>query len=79
MAVNTFLSIFNSAPPPPDAVEAIVTSCALFLVRVILVPAVSCTVESVPDPASNNISTLLPSCVALNVYVSPCDPVPNLT
>ena len=53
---------------PPEA--AIVTWLALSLVRVILLPAFNCTVESVPVAASKFKSTLLPSCVAFIEYVS---------
>jgi hypothetical protein len=64
---------------PPEAVDAIVTCCASFLVSVTFEPAVSCTVESVPLFASNFKSTSLPSCVTFMEYVSPIVPVPNLT
>ena len=58
-AVYTFFCTVTVPPPPPEA--AISTSCEQFLVSVILLPAVSCKVESVPEPASNNTSTLSPS------------------
>lgn len=65
--------LFNTMflPKAPVSVEAIVTSVALFLVRVILDPAVNCTTElSVPDVEVKFKSTLLPSCVAFKSYFS---------